>query len=64
MTRYDKIVTVWLAIDRSWQDNGCMRVVPGTHRDGFSEYEAVSENDNIFSTEIKKKVDESLAEER
>lgn len=60
LTRFDKIVTVWLAIDRSWKENGCMRVIPGTHTNGFSEYEDVSSNENIFDTEIKK-VDESQA---
>ncbi|THF77817.1 phytanoyl-CoA dioxygenase family protein [Cohnella fermenti] len=60
LTRYDGIVTVWLAIDRSWQENGCMRVIPGTHTDGFSEYDSVSGNENIFDTEITK-VDDSQA---
>ncbi|MFC5404110.1 phytanoyl-CoA dioxygenase family protein [Cohnella soli] len=60
LTRFDKIVTIWLAIDRSWKENGCMRVIPGTHRDGFSEYEEVGLKDNIFETEIKK-VDDSKA---
>ena len=26
------LVTIWLAIDRSDRENGCMRVIPGTHR--------------------------------
>jgi ectoine hydroxylase-related dioxygenase (phytanoyl-CoA dioxygenase family) len=60
LTRFDKIVTVWMAIDRSTKENGCMRVIPGTHSGGFSDYEAVSGNENIFDTEIKK-VDESKA---
>jgi len=60
VSSFDKIVTVWLAIDRSWKENGCMRVIPGTHTNGFSEYEQVDENDNIFSTEIKS-ADESKA---
>ncbi|WP_219838041.1 phytanoyl-CoA dioxygenase family protein [Paenibacillus sp. R14(2021)] len=53
LSRFDKIATVWLAIDRSSQENGCMRVIPGTHKNGFSHYEAVSEDDNIFATQIK-----------
>lgn len=53
LDRFDKIVTVWLAIDPSNKENGCMRVIPGTHRNGFSEYEEVDSNENIFSTEIK-----------
>ncbi|MHA6483201.1 phytanoyl-CoA dioxygenase family protein [Paenibacillus sp. strain BS8-2] len=54
LSRFDKIVTVWLAIDRSSKENGCMRVVPGTHANGFSEYEEVDGSQNIFDTEIKK----------
>lgn len=54
LSSFDKIITVWLAIDRSTKENGCMRVIPGTHTDGFSEYEEVDGSQNIFSTEIKK----------
>jgi len=53
LTRFDKIVTIWLAIDHSWKENGCMRVIPGTHRHGFSEYERVNGEDHIFDSEIK-----------
>jgi hypothetical protein len=60
LSRYDKIVTVWLAIDRSNEENGCMRVIPGTHQNGFSEYESVDEGENIFPTQIKD-IDKSKA---
>jgi len=51
----DKIVTVWLAIDNSNISNGCMGVVPGTHTNGFSEYEEVEDKEgSTFSTEIKR----------
>lgn len=60
LSRYDKIVTVWLAIDRSNEENGCMRVIPGTHKNGFSDYEDVASNENIFPTAIKS-IDESQA---
>lgn len=60
LSRFDKLVTVWLAIDRSSEENGCMRVIPGTHNNGFSEYEAVDKDENIFAREIKK-VDDSNA---
>jgi ectoine hydroxylase-related dioxygenase (phytanoyl-CoA dioxygenase family) len=60
LTRFDKIITIWLAIDRSTQENGCMRVIPGTHHNGFSEYEDVSIKENIFSLRIKN-IDESKA---
>jgi len=51
--RYDDIVTLWLAIDRSTMENGCMGVIPGTHRDGFSEYVQTGAEHKIFNTKIK-----------
>lgn len=60
--RLDQIVTVWLAIDDSDSENGCMRVIPGTHHNGFSEYESVDGTTNTFSSQIKSdQVDESKA---
>jgi ectoine hydroxylase-related dioxygenase (phytanoyl-CoA dioxygenase family) len=58
ISSYDHIVTVWLALDRSTQENGCMRVIPGTHANGFSEYENVDTTENTFDRQIKN-VDES-----
>ncbi|RED92027.1 phytanoyl-CoA dioxygenase family protein [Marinoscillum furvescens] len=58
--RLDKIVTVWLALDPSTLRNGCMGVIPGTHTNGFSEYEAVDATTNTFDQEIKA---ESIREE-
>jgi ectoine hydroxylase-related dioxygenase (phytanoyl-CoA dioxygenase family) len=52
--RLDKIVTIWLAIDDSTLENGCMGVIPGTHKNGFSDYEAIDGTTNTFDTEIKK----------
>jgi len=49
-----KIVTVWLAIDDSTLENGCMGVVPGSHVNGFSDYESVDNKVNVFDSEIKK----------
>lgn len=60
--RLDQLVTVWLAIDDTDIENGCMGVIPGTHANGFSEYEAVDASSNTFASEIKKgSVDESQA---
>jgi len=50
--RYDDIVTVWLAIDESDLSNGCMGVLPGTHRNGFSDYIDMKTDDKIFNIEI------------
>lgn len=60
LSAYDKIVTIWLAIDPSDKGNGCMRVIPGTHRNGFSEYKAVDSKTNTFEKAITS-VDESKA---
>jgi hypothetical protein len=49
-----EVVTLWLAIDPSRRENGCLRVVPGTHHGGFSEYGAVSDPQGAtFGTEIR-----------
>jgi hypothetical protein len=58
--RFDKIVTVWLAIDKSDKENGCMGAVPGSHRNGFSEYEKTNTDSKIFNIRIKDSlIDES-----
>lgn len=54
------IVTLWLAIDPAFPENGSMAVVPGTHSGGFSDYERVDGNENIFETQVIG-VDESKA---
>jgi hypothetical protein len=49
-----EVVTVWLAIDPSRRENGCLRVVPRTHRNGDSDYEAVSDRaGSTFAEEIR-----------
>jgi ectoine hydroxylase-related dioxygenase (phytanoyl-CoA dioxygenase family) len=53
LSTYDSIVTVWLALDRSTKDNGCMAVIPGTHDNGFSEYVDVARERNTFTRQIK-----------
>jgi len=47
-----EVVTVWLAIDPSTRQNGCMQVIPRTHDNGYSDYEAVDSSKNVFDTEI------------
>ncbi|MGB7337274.1 MAG: phytanoyl-CoA dioxygenase family protein [Phototrophicaceae bacterium] len=62
LDRMDQIVTVWLAIDNVDRENGCMRVIPGTHQNGFSEYDVVDKANNTFGSEIKaEQIDESKA---
>jgi ectoine hydroxylase-related dioxygenase (phytanoyl-CoA dioxygenase family) len=53
LSSYDKIVTVWLALDDVDRENGCMRVIPGSHIEGgFSSYKPVDGSMNTFETEI------------
>jgi ectoine hydroxylase-related dioxygenase (phytanoyl-CoA dioxygenase family) len=60
MDRMSNICTVWLAIDPAFPENGSMGVIPGTHVNGFSEYENVDTSKNIFGAQVKD-VDESSA---
>ncbi len=51
--RMDKLATIWLAIDPSKKENGCMRVIPGTHiREDDFEYVSVDKKTHTFSTEL------------
>ena len=59
----ENICTVWLALDVVDRENGAMQVIPGTHSNGFSQYEA-TENValGIFGQQIKAdQVNESRA---
>ena len=47
-----EVVTVWLAIDPSTRENGCMQVIPRTQFNGYSTYEPVDGKTNVFDTEI------------
>jgi len=54
MLEPQEVVTVWLAIDESRRENGCMRVIPGSHANGFSEYEPVADREaNVFGSRIR-----------
>ena len=56
-----EVATVWLAIDPSKKENGAMKVIPRTLH-GFSEYDDVDFEKNVFPTEIRKSMrDESKA---
>ena len=53
LDRYDKIVTVWLALDDVNGENGCMQVIPGSHLSfGSSSYRGVDTTVNTFKSEI------------
>jgi len=48
-----EVCTVWLAIDPSTRANGCMKVIPRSLH-GYSDYEPVDKEVNVFPIEIKK----------
>ena len=54
-------VTVWLAIDDADEENGCMRVIPGSHADGIREHGTAAQSGNLLS--INQEVPVSEAEE-
>jgi chlorinating enzyme len=60
-----EVITLWLAVDESKIENGCMRVLPGSHRQplrSLSEYVPVDQTQNVFGSEIKPDlIDESKA---
>src|SRR3712207_8085526 len=38
-----KVITLWLGVDASTRENGCMRVIPGSHREVAAGMERRSE---------------------
>jgi len=47
-----EVTTLWLACSVSTPENGCMRVVPGTHTLDFQEMKPNKEVDNVLGSEI------------
>ncbi len=47
------VATVWLAIDPSTPENGCMNVIARTHSNGYSDYDPVDTATHVFGTEVK-----------
>jgi phytanoyl-CoA hydroxylase len=56
-----RVVTLWLAVDHSTPENGCVRVVPGSHRGDVAATRANTDVDNVLGEEIAVEVDESAA---
>lgn len=56
------VVTLWLAVDDSLKENGCMRVIPGTQRTDLQEMKTNKSVANVLSSSIDSSfVDESKA---
>ncbi len=59
-----EVITFWLAIDRSDEENGCMKVIPGTQQDNLSALEdfVAQTEENAFEIALDPdSVDESKA---
>lgn len=56
-----KVITLWLAIDDSTPENGCLRVIPGSHREDLHELRLREDVDSVLGSEAAVAVDESLA---
>jgi non-haem Fe2+, alpha-ketoglutarate-dependent halogenase len=57
----ENILTAWVAISPATRDNGCMKVIPGSHRSLVPHKEGVSNNLLLRGQEVAVKVDESKA---
>jgi phytanoyl-CoA hydroxylase len=47
-----EVVTLWLAVDDSLPENGCMRVIPGTHKMELQKLNRRTDVKNVLSSEI------------
>lgn len=56
-----KVVTLWLAIDESTPENGCVRLIPGSHREELHEVRLRDDVDSVLGSESAMEVDESAA---
>lgn len=41
-------VTLWIAIDDSTAENGCLKIIPGSHKSGLHELQPAVQTPNIF----------------
>lgn len=55
--------SAWIALSPSVKENGCMRVIPGSHRDGLRQHDEGHHGDNMLQRgeEVRVEVDESMA---
>lgn len=56
-----RVVTLWLAVDHSTPENGCVRLIPGSHKQDVAQMRDNTEVDNVLEQEIAADVDESTA---
>jgi ectoine hydroxylase-related dioxygenase (phytanoyl-CoA dioxygenase family) len=55
------VVTLWLAVDESAPENGCLRVIPGSHKGEMHELRERDDTENVLGSESAVEVNESTA---
>jgi ectoine hydroxylase-related dioxygenase (phytanoyl-CoA dioxygenase family) len=55
------VVTLWLAVDQSVPENGCLRVIPGSHRSELHALRQRDDTDSVLGSESAVDIDESQA---
>lgn len=53
-----RVVTLWLAVDYSTPENGCVRLIPGSHKGEVGAMRPVKDRPNVLSSEIAADIDE------
>lgn len=56
-----EVVTLWLAVDESTTENGCLRVIPGSHKQELHATREATAVENVLGHETVVEVDESQA---
>ncbi|MQA97534.1 MAG: phytanoyl-CoA dioxygenase family protein [Streptosporangiales bacterium] len=56
-----EVVTLWLAVDPSTRENGCLRVLPGSHREPLHGLRAAGDVDDVLGSETDADLDVSAA---
>jgi phytanoyl-CoA hydroxylase len=56
-----EVVTLWLAVDDSTRENGCMRVIPGSHHETLKAMVRSEGEDNVLGSHMDAPVEESRA---
>jgi len=56
-----EVVTLWLAVDHATPENGCMRVIPGSHHREVHELREITAIESVLGSESATEVDESQA---
>jgi len=56
-----EVVTLWLAVDYSTPENGCVRLLPGSHKSDVGGLRPVKDRENVLASETTLDVDEREA---